>query len=85
MTIPIGSALGSTCAYITIQSTGESAYVHGGLYEQEIFGTFRFVSIDARGNNVYHANIEETDWFITKDMDNLWGVSTIILYILKSM
>ena len=71
--------------HITIQSTGESAYALDGGYERYIFGTYRFVSIDARGNSIYHANIQGGDWFITKDMENDWMVSTIILCILKYM
>ena len=85
LSIPIGSTLNSPCTHITIQSTGESVYVHDGYYEQYIFGKYRFLSIDARGNNMYHANIQGIDWFITKDIENDWEVSTIILYVLKCM
>ena len=85
MNIPAGAFLSGPCEHITIQSTGESAYTHDGWYGRNIFGTYRFVSIDARGNNMYHANIQGTDSFITKDMDNYWMVSNTILYILKCM
>ena len=85
MTIPPGSALISPCAHIKIESTGESAYVHDGMYRREIFGTYRFVSIDERGNNMYHANIQGDDWFITKGMNNFWAVRTRLLYMLKYM
>ena len=80
MTIPPGSIISNPCAHITIQSTGVSAYVHDGHYELFIFGTYRFVSIDARGNNIYHANIQGDDWFITKDIENGWIVSVIMLH-----
>ena len=85
LSISIGSTLSSPCTHITIQSTGESAYVHDGQYELFIFGKYRFLSVDARGNNMYHANIEGIDRFITKNMDNNWGVSTTILFIIKCM
>ena len=83
MSIPIGSTVSSPCAHITIQSIGDSTY--DGWYERNIFGTYRFLSVDARGNNLYHANIQGMDLFITKDMNNAWAVSTTILYILKCM
>ena len=81
MTIPRCSIIGSPCAHITIQSTGESAYVRRGEYERYIFGTYSFLSIDAGGNNMYHANIQGNDLFLTKNMDKNWRVSTTILYI----
>ena len=88
MNIPIGSTVSSPCANITIQSNGESAFVHDGLYEQVVFGKYRFLSIDARGNNVYHANTNYTttnDLFLNKDMGNYWKVSATSLWILKCM
>ena len=73
MTITIGSTLNTPCTHITIQSIGNSKYVEDGAYERFIFGKYRFVSIDERSNNVYHAaNIQGDDWFITKNMDNTW-------------
>ena len=84
MNIPIGSTASSPCTHISIQSFGDSTY--DGWYERKIFGTYRFLSIDASGNNMYHANIEGIDRFITKSMDTKnWMVSTTILHRLKSM
>ena len=60
------------CSEIMIRSIGESS--HDGWYERYIFGTYRFVSIGARGNNIYHANIQGTDQFIVKDVENDWVV-----------
>ena len=77
MSIPIGSTVSSPCAHITIQSIGDSTY--DGWYERNIFGTYRFLSVDARGNNMYHAFIQGKDWFITKNIRNNWMVSTTIL------
>ena len=85
MNIPPGSILSSPCAHITIQSTGESAYALDGFYERYIFGTYRFVSIDARGNNMYHADSQGRDLFITKNMDSHWVVNITILRKLKAM
>ena len=62
-----------------IRSIGESSHVHVGLYDRYIFGTYRFISIDARGNNIYHANIQGMDWFIVKDVENYWVVRITIL------
>ena len=72
MNIPTVSTISKPCNEIIIRSNGESSY--DGWYEQFVFGTYRFVSIDARGNNIYHANIQGTDWFIVKDVDNYWVV-----------
>ena len=85
MNILIGSTLGIPCTHITIQSTGESAYVRGGEIEQYIFGTYRFISTDARGNNIYHAHIQGIDRFITKNNDNRWVVNITLLSKFKSM
>ena len=83
MNIPPGSALSSPCAHITIQSTGETAYSHGGELGRLIFGTYHFVSIDARSNNMYHAIIQAADLFIRKDTENYenyWVVSIKIIH-----
>ena len=83
LSIPIGSTLSKPCIAITIQSTGDSTY--DGWYEQNIFGTYSFISIDASGNNMYHANIQGTDLFLTKNMDNEWVVNITILRKVKCM
>ena len=75
LNITIGSI---PCTHISIQSIGDSTY--DGWYERYVFGTYTFFSIDARGNNMYHATIQGYDWFITKDMENTWMVNTTILH-----
>ena len=63
------------CAQITIQSNSDSTY--DDWYMQHVFGvfgTYRFVSIDPRGNNIYHANIQGEYVFICKAMNNNWVV-----------
>ena len=73
--IPIVSAVSHRCKAISIQSDGDSKYVDDGFYEKFIFGRYHFALIDERGNDIYHANIKGTDWFILKDMENDWVVS----------
>ena len=58
---------------------GDLTYVDA--YEQFVFGIYRFVLIDARGNSMYHANMQNVpsmpniqDMFIFKDMENNWVV-----------
>lgn len=77
MNIIIVSTISKPCSEIIIKSIGESTY--DGWYERFIFGTYRFVSLDARGNNIYYANIKDTDWFIVKDMENNWVVRIVPL------
>ena len=62
------------CAKISIQSIGNSKDVVDGFYTSFIFGTYKFASIDARGNNIHYANIGGYDYFICKDMNNIWLV-----------
>ena len=83
LNITIGSILGSPCTHIAIQSIGHSTY--DGWYFIYIFGSYSFVSTDARGNNMYHANIQGTNRFITKNMDNYWVVNITISCIFKYM
>ena len=85
MHFPIVSTIKNQCTQISIQSNGDSKYVHDGWYEEYLFGAYRFVSTDERGNNIYHANIRGTDWFIVKDMENDWVVRTETLQILKTL
>ena len=85
MNIKIGSTWSAPCNHITISSIGDSKSVHDGMYEYWIFGTYSFVSTDARGNNMYHANIQGTDRFITKNMYNYWLVNMTTLYKFKNM
>ena len=72
MHIPTVSTISKPCSDIIIQSIGESTY--DGWYERFIFGTYHFLSIDARGNNIYYANIQGWDMFIAKDAHNDWLV-----------
>ena len=74
LNITIGSI---PCTHISIQSIGDSTY--DGWYEQHVFGTYSFLLIDERGNNIYHAKMEAFDFFITKVMENEWIVSVTIL------
>ena len=74
LNIPIVSTVNDPCPQMSIQSNGDSKYAHNRWYEQNIFGSYRFASIDARGNNIYYANIRGTDLFICKDMENYWMV-----------
>ena len=85
MNITLVSTLSTPCTPITIQSIGDSKYVHDGGYQLYLFGTYNFVSIDARGNAIYHANIQGTDMFLTKNMDNYWVVNITILRKVKCM
>ena len=80
MNFSTGPTLSSPCAYISIQSTGDSTQAQDGWYVQYLFGTYRFVSIDSRANNMYQANIKGTDWFLSKLMDNDWVVNITILH-----
>ena len=74
MYIPTVSTTSKPCSKVMFRSIGESSHVNDGSYERYIFGTYHFVSIDARGNNIYHANIQGTDQFIVKDVENDWVV-----------
>ena len=85
MNIPIASTHSTPCTHVTIQSTGDSTLVEYGFYERKIFGTYSFVSIDERGNNIYHAHIQNTDWFLTKTVEGWWVVSITILYLFTYM
>ena len=85
MIITVGSTLNTPCTHITIQSIGDSKHVEDGAYERFIFGIYLFLSNDARGNNVYHANMSGTDMFIRKDTENYWVVSITILHIPNSI
>ena len=76
MNIPIVSTISNQCSQISIQSNGDSKYAHDGWYEEYLFDSYRFVSTDERGNTIYHANIQDTDRFIVKDMGNDWVVRT---------
>ena len=72
--ISIESTISIQCNQITVQSIGDSTY--DGWYERYIFGTYRiYQRTDPRGNYIYHANIQDTDWFIIKDTENYWVVS----------
>ena len=73
MNIPIVSSIGEPCDKISIQSIANSTYARDGWYKRMVFGTYRFASIDARGNNIYYAN-RSTDLFMHKDMENNWVV-----------
>ena len=77
LNISIVSTLNDPCPQMSIQSSGESTY--DGWYEQWIFGSYRFASIDARGNHIYYANILGEDTFICKDMENDWVVRSVPL------
>lgn len=63
---------------MSMQSIGDSKDVVDGYYTRFIFGTYMFASIDARGNNIYYANIVSQDMkdasFICKDVNNYWLV-----------
>ena len=83
ITIPIVSTKSNQCRQISIQSNGDSKYVHDGRYEEYIFGAYRFFSTDERGNNIYHANIRGTDSFIVKTMENYWVVRKHLYNYLK--
>ena len=85
MHFPIVSTINNQCSKISTQSNGDSKYVHDGWYEEYLFGAYRFVSTDERGNNIYHANIRGTDWFIVKAMINIWVVRTASLQIFKTL
>ena len=50
-------------------------YADDRFYEKFIFGRYHFALIDERGNNIYHANIKGTDWFVLKVSENDWVVS----------
>ena len=77
MNICVGPPLSISCTHISIQSIGDSTY--DGWYERRVFGTYSFVSIDARGNNIYHAKINGYDSFVIKDIDDDWVVKISIL------
>ena len=78
MNIPVVSTISTPpCSEVIIQSFGETTYP--GWYESLVFGIYRFVSIDVRGNNIYFANIQGTDSFIFKDMENDWVVRIVPL------
>ena len=68
---------GEPCTQISIQSNGDSTY--DGWYEEYVFSTYQFAWIDARGNNIYYANITGTDQYIHKNLDDQWMVSSVIL------
>ena len=74
MNIPIVSTISNQCSQISIQSNGDSKYAHAGFYDEYLFGAYRFASIDSRGNNIYHTNIQGEDVFILKNMRNNWVV-----------
>ena len=63
--------MSNRCRAISIRSDGVSKYTE----LVDIFGRYHFALIDERGNDIYHANIKGTDWFILKDMENDWVVS----------
>ena len=71
MNIAIVSAVNDQCSQISIQSNGEA---YDRWYGKNIFSSYRFASIDARGNTIYYANSKGADWFICKDMYNAWQV-----------
>ena len=73
MNNPIGS---SPCNHISIQNMGDETYHR--WYEQFVFGTYSFLSIDSRSNKIYHV-YHEFDGFMSKDMENDWIVSVTIL------
>ena len=74
MDIPIVSTISNPCSAISFESNGDSRYALGGSYDKYIFGTYRFASIDPRGNNIYHANIHDRDSFLFKNLLNYWVV-----------
>ena len=84
MNIPIASTINNQCSQIAMQSNGDSKYVDDGYYELFLFGAYRFLSTDERGNNIYHANIRDHDWFIVKKISNNWVVRTSSLQIFKT-
>ena len=85
MNTPIESTIRNKCSQISIQSNGDAKYVNGGVYEEYVFGTYSFVSTDARGNNIYHANIKGQDLFIVKNIENYWVVRTTSLQFFKDL
>ena len=81
--MPIASSQGAPCTHISIKRIGDST--DDGWYEQNIFGEYSVVLVDARGNAMYYANIQGKDVFITKDMEDNWAVSITFLNIFTSM
>ena len=71
LNIAIASAVNDHCPQMSIQSNGES---YDMWYDGNIFGSYRFASIDDRGNTIYYANSKGYDWFICKDINNNWKV-----------
>ena len=72
LNIAIVSTVNDPCPQMSIQSNGESTY--DGWYEQYLFASYRFASIDSRGNHIYYANIRGKDRFICKKFNNNWMV-----------
>ena len=74
------SVIGKTCDQISIQSIGNSATVHDGLYPRLIFGIYQFSSVDERGNNIYQSNFGKKDLFVYKlHPRNTWVVGSTAL------
>ena len=42
------------------------------------------MSPDARGNNIYHANINGRDYYVLKNIENNWVVRTVSLQMFHS-
>ena len=59
---------GISCIEVSLHSTGTITLAYSGWYKMSYFGDYRLYSVDDRGNNVYHANIEGKDLFISKDI-----------------
>ena len=75
--------MNSRCTLLLVKSNGDPASDH--FYAIHVFGIYSFISVDARGNNMYHAKFHGDDLFITKDMKNNWAVSVTILQQFKFM
>ena len=78
--ITVASTLSEPCSQILIQTADESKYEYDNMTNymyQYIFGVYRFESIDARGNHIYHADVQNREFFIYKNAINHWVVRII--------